>query len=418
MKKKLPLLIIFFIVIIFIYLLLHILKKEHLYNYDIITNKVKYKIEEKYNYNKGVHNYDFVIEDNNKHIYNFSYVKDLNKKKKIINKLIRYKKNNLVCIIPMYIDDEYGNIFCSRKSETYSYSYLVNNDDKDFKEIIKKLKKDKYYHKRLNINNKVEKKDKVSYYLKNIPNDFRFIMWNYTGINILSRDGINTKKLVNKNDMYENIYSTMVGKYYMFINTDNTKKLFYYNILNDKMSSVKNKKENFTGEYIILGTFNKKLYLIDTDKYIEYTINPYKKKIEKIGNEKKGYITIKDRKELKVETSDMKNESDKYKFVSKVNDELIESKYNTVDMYYYNDFYYFRSKDNIFYRSNSKYKNKATSLFKLDKVNYWSIVEDNILIITDKYMYFYNDDYGLKKIIKNEEFKYNYNNICLVYDGN
>jgi hypothetical protein len=184
------------------------------------------------------------------------------------------------------------------------------------------------------------------------------------------------------------------------------------------MSSVKNKKENFTGEYIILGTFNKKLYLIDTDKYIEYTINPYKKKIEKIGNEKKGYITIKDRKELKVETSDMKNESDKYKFVSKVDDELIESKYNTVDIYYYNDFYYFRSKDNIFYRSNSKYKNKATSLFKLDKVNYWSIVEDNILIITDKYMYFYNDDYGLKKIIKNEEFKYNYNNICLVYDGN
>jgi hypothetical protein len=116
MKKKLPLLIIFFIVIIFIYLLLHILKKEHLYNYDIITNKVKYKIEEKYNYNKGVHNYDFVIKDNNKHIYNFSYVKDLNKKKKIINKLIRYKKNNLVCIIPMYIDDEYGNIFCSRKN--------------------------------------------------------------------------------------------------------------------------------------------------------------------------------------------------------------------------------------------------------------------------------------------------------------
>lgn len=416
MRKRLPILIIFFIVIIFIYLLLHILKKEHQLNYDVSVDSIKYKIEEKYNYNKGVHNYDFVVEDNNKHIFNFSYDKDLNKKKKIIEKIVRYKNNDLVCIVPVYIEDEHGNIYCNKKNNTYSYSYLNNEEDKDLKSIVKKIKKDGYYSKNLNINNKVTKKGKVSYYLKNIPKDYKFIMWNYTGINILSRNGTDTKKLVSKNDMYENDYSTVVGKYYMFINTDNTDKLYYYNVLNKRMSSIKNRKDNFTGEYIILGTFNKKLYLIDTDKYIEYTLDPYKKKLEKIGEEKKGYITIKDRKELKVETSDMKNYPDRYKFVSSVEDDVIKDKYDTLDIYYYNDFYYFRSKDNYFYRSNSKYKNKPTVLFKLDNVNYWSIVDDNIMVISDKYMYFYNDEYGLKKIIKNEEFKYNYNNICLIFN--
>ena len=63
MRKRLPILIIFFIVIIFIYLLLHILKKEHQYNYDILIDGVNYKIEEKYNYTKGVHNYDFIVVD-------------------------------------------------------------------------------------------------------------------------------------------------------------------------------------------------------------------------------------------------------------------------------------------------------------------------------------------------------------------
>ena len=87
MRKKLPILIIFFIVII-LYLLSYIFKKEHQYNYNLVVDDVKYTIEEKYNYNKGVHNYDFVIEDNNKHIFSFSYDKDLNKKKGIIEKII------------------------------------------------------------------------------------------------------------------------------------------------------------------------------------------------------------------------------------------------------------------------------------------------------------------------------------------
>lgn len=415
MRKRLLILIIFFIVII-LYLLSYIFKKEHQYNYDFVVDDVKYKVEEKYNYNKGVHNYDFVIEDNNKHIFSFSYGKDLNKKKGIIKKIIRYEKNNLVCIIPKYIKDDIGNIYCNKKSNTYSYSYLNNKKDKDFKEIVKKIKKDGYYSKDLNVSDKVKKKGKVSYYLKNIPIDYRFIMWNYTGINIVSRDGIETKKLVDKNDMYENEFSTMIGKYYLFLDTTTTNKLSYYNVLNMRGSSIKNKKENFTGDYIILGTFNKKLYFIDTDKYIEYTLNPYKKKLEKVGEEKKGYITIKDRTMLKIETSDMKRDPDKYKFVSKVEDESINSKYDAKDIYYYNDFYYFRDKDGIFYRSNSKYKNKPTYLFKLDNVNYWSIVNNNILIVTDKYLYFYNDDYGVKKIIKNDEFKYNFNNICLIFD--
>ena len=418
MKKKLPILIIFFIVIIFIVLLFHILKKEHFVNYEIISSKIKYNIEEKYYYDKGNDNYNFVIEDNNKNIFNFIYKKDLNKKKHIIEDIITYKKNKLICIVPKYIKDEYGNIYCNKNNKTYSYSYLDNMDDNDFKNIKKEIKKDGYLSNDLESSNDTKNKNKVSYYLDNIPEDYKFIMWNYTGINVIGRDEIKEKKLIKENDMYENKYSTMIGEYYIFLNSNNSNKLYYYNILNDKMSSIKNKKNNFTGEYIVLGSLYNKIYFIDTDKYIEYSLNPKKKKLEVVGDERNGYITYKDRKEIKVETSDMKNDPLKYKFVSTIYDDKIKDKYNTEEIYYYNDFYYFRSKDNNFYRSNSKYKNKPIYLFNINNVKYWSIYNDNILVITDKYLYYYNDNYGLKKIIKNEEFKYNYDNICLIFDGN
>lgn len=415
MKKRLPILIIFFIVI-FIIMLVHILKREHHINYIVTVDNINYNIEEKYTYNKGNHYYDFVIEDSNKHIFNFSYNSDLNKKKKIINNILRYKKNKLVCIIPKYIKEDFGNIYCTKNNKTYSYSYLKDNKDKDFKEIIKKIKKDGYYSKKLNNHTKNISKNKVNYYLNNIPSNNRFIMWNYTGINIISRNGVKTKKLIKNNDMYENVYSTMVNEYYIFLNHTNKEKIYYYNILRDKMNYIKNKKENFSGDYIVLGSFNKKLYFIDTDKYIEYSLNPYKKQLEKVGDEKTGYITYKDRSLLKVETSDMKNNPDKYKFVSKIDDSKIKEKYNTKDIYYINNYYYFRDKDNNFYRSNSKYKNKPTYLFKLNNVNYYTIYNDSLIVITDENMYYYNDNNGLKKIIKNKEFKYNYENICLLFE--
>ena len=412
MKKYISIIIISFLLILFVHYLLFFIKKEHLVNYKIDN----YKIEESYNYNKGIHDYSFVIEDNNKYIYNFNYVNNIKKKSNIINKIKEYKEKDLICIIPMYIDDNNGNIYCNRNNITYSYSYLLRNKDEDFLKIIKKIKKDGYYSNKLDINNKKTSKGKVKYYLKNIPSNYKFIMWNYTGIDIIDRLNVSKKKFISKNDMYENPYSTMVNEYYMFLDSTNRNYIKSYNINKKKDIKIKNKKENFTGSYIILGTFNNNLYMIDTDKYIEYKINPYKKKVEKIGEEKKGYITIRDRKEMKVETSLLKNNPDKYKFVSKVKDKKISDKYNTKNIYYYNGFYYFKSKDNIFYRSSSKYKNKATTLFKLDKVNYWYIYDDNILVIDDEYLYFYNDNYGFKKIINNIEFKYNYNNICLVYN--
>jgi hypothetical protein len=80
----------------------------------------------------------------------------------------------------------------------------------------------------------------------------------------------------------------------------------------------------------------------------------------------------------------------------------------------FNNSYYFES-NGTFYRSNIKYEDSATKLFSIDKVSDWKIVDNNLLIMSNDTLYLYNDEIGLKKIISNNEFKYNYNNIYNLY---
>ncbi len=235
MRKYIFILIISFILCLCISLIIYVFNVEHSVNYDKLIDNTRYSIEEYYNYDHGRHEYSFVIEDNKKRVYNFKYNNNLRKKKNIIKNIKTYKSNDLYCIIPIYINDSYGNVYCSKDGKSYSYSYLKSIEDNDFNKIDKQIKKDNYLSKELNINsNKKTKKGKAYFYLKNIPDNYRFIMWNYTGIDIIDKSKVDTLLLIKENDLYENPYSTMVDRYYMFFKPSKAKKLYYYNILNDK----------------------------------------------------------------------------------------------------------------------------------------------------------------------------------------
>ena len=58
---------------------------------------------------------------------------------------------------------------------------------------------------------------------------------------------------------------------------------------------------------------------------------------------------------------------------------------------------------------------QAIKLFSIDKVNDWKIVDNNLLIMSNDTLYLYNDDIGLRKVVSNNEFKYNYKNIYNLY---
>ena len=71
---------------------------------------------------------------------------------------------------------------------------------------------------------------------------------------------------------------------------------------------------------------------------------------------------------------------------------------------------------NDFYRSNDLNEDVYTYLFKLKDVTDWKVINNNILIISRDKLYIYNDLYGLKLIVKNNELKYNYKNIYFMLE--
>ena len=402
MKKILTILVILFILLLSFQVISNIFKKEHNIKYSIINNKDSYKVEESF---KTKDNYYFVIKDNKDHIYNFYYKNNFNKQDKIIRDIKKYSSNNIDCIIPIYKRDLYGNIYCSYKNNTYTYSYLKDNEF-SIDKITKSIKKDGYYNKKLDESDKVVKKYSNNYYIGNVRDNYKFIMWNYTGLDIIDKDGLKRKTIYKKKDLYDNDYSTLVGKYYIVLDDNSTDKLLVYDIeLEDK----------FSGEYNILGSYNNKLYLVDLDKYIEYEIDPYKDIVEIIGDEDIGYKGFKDSKLISVDTSEFKSNMDKYKINSLIDNSKIKKKFNTEEIYKIDNYYYFRSKDNTFYRSSVKYPEEPIRLFRLKEVSDFTIVEKNILVISDNMLYIYNDEVGLKKIIMNNEFRYKYKNMYNLY---
>ena len=51
---------------------------------------------------------------------------------------------------------------------------------------------------------------------------------------------------------------------------------------------------------------------------------------------------------------------------------------------------------------------------ELNDIKEWELVGDEIILLSDKTIYSYTEDNGIRKIVENNELKYNYKNIYKV----
>ncbi len=412
MKKGLSIVIIFFLIFLLFQVIVNFFITKHHVTYSVNDNKYAYDIEENFSINNKIHTYNIVITDSKKNKYTFNYNVDLNKQRNIIKSIKTYTNNKLSCIVPIFKRDDFGNIYCNLNDEVFSYTYISSNND--FKEIFEQIKKDGYFKDNYNSSNNGEKLDKTTYYKENIPNNYKFILWDYFGIDLFTTKGAEDVKLMLNEDSYDNRYSRVVGKYYVALNKKKVNEVHYYN-LKDGGEKYIPVDFNLTGNYLILGINDNKLYLVDLDSNSEYSIDPYKSKIEEVGNETNGYVVFKDGAQEKIETVLFKSKMKEYVFENDITNDEISKKYGDSKIYMSNNTYYFKTKDNIFYKANINYPDKATKLFKSGKISTWKVVDDTIIFVSGNSLFFYDDNYGVKKILSNNELKYNYNNICDLY---
>ena len=379
--KKLSILI---ICILLVYCVHKLLIKHHEVKYKITD----YTIYEKFYINKG-HHYDITI-NNNSNKYNYSYTvnHNFNKQKKIIKNIKVYHSNSLLCLKPIYDKDISEELYCNLDNKPISLYYLVNSNNKDLEKILKKEK---------NIilpstNDSKTKYKKLTVYQKNILNNYKLILWDYKGIYILDSNELKYQKVLDY-DLYDNVMATISSNYYvLFENTSvsGIENVYYYDLLKNKLNEFKLSKKISKDSYIN-GVVDNLIYVTDRRQKKQYTINVRKKEIKLIDNEDNKYVYYNDSKKILLTKSDF--------FIK---DQIFNSENKE-----YN--YYYSSKDDLFYKGLNN-KNKIL-LFEFKNVKEWQAINRDILLLSDKYIYLYNDQVGLRKIVESNELKYNHKNI-------
>lgn len=373
----------------------------------ISTDQKHYTISEIYKKIGDHHYYSFLVKNKNKtKHFSFAVEQDFNKQERVITDIEYYKRNNLECIFPIYKRNHSFDVSCLLDGKQVSSYYLVSQKNEDFSYISNKFSEKGYDDIYFNLDEDSSTQDYLSIYDDYIPDDFIFAVWNYRGIDIISKDNYEKKEYLNY-DYYENKLSTVVGKYYVTVNTDKEEeRLNYYQLilynLNDGGKSVVD--VDISQDSYFNGVVDGILYITDPKAKIQYSLDPNKKEFKEL---KKNY---------EVSGFELKKAGKDFFDSPKVDSMYVSNKqitklYDTKEIKKNRSDSYFKTDDGKIYRVIQKNYKHPILICQFDDIKEWQVHDDGVSFIVDDTLYLYTDFYGLKPIISNLEFRYNYKNI-------
>ena len=161
-------------------------------------------------------------------------------------------------------------------------------------------------------------------------------------------------------------------------------------------------------------SYKNNIYMLDCNTNTQYKIDDTLEKVSVVSKDNK--IKYFDGARLKDKKVDSINNT-KIKFYKNETNFDIKNKYKTDDIRKSNDNYYFKSGDNIYLVFKDDYSNPLL-LFSLAGLKDWTVSADSVFGIVGDTMYAYNSEFGLKDIIKYNEFNYHQKNMYGVSKNN
>lgn len=398
----------FSLILLFLTLLLEFginyFKTSHHVEYDISG----YMVEEDYIKKSGKDYYLIKASKDGKE-YIFNAQNEFNKNEKIIKEIIPYDTDDISCATIIYTNNSSSTPLCYKDKILHSYISVEN--EPGMSEYLKQL--NKYAEDKITPSDESYVFAYNEIYKNNLYKNEDIIMYNYKNIIKINGERTMTFDFSNK-DVFKNEYGTLVGKYYVIPKMRNSIEFSHYLIVDleketvEEIDLAKEVSAKISSQMYVNGIYNSNLYIFDKSNLVQYEINPDKGEIKVVGNKDKKGIVYKNGQEEEIGVYTLNNE--KVTFTENY-DAYKEIDYDQIFLTSNGAVYV---KEGVFYKVYNNYLKNPIYLFEAKDVQDVKVKEDNIYYINDQFLYRYND-YGNVRILKREQFKYDYTNIYDVY---
>lgn len=411
MKRAISLLILMVVMWLFIQWGSSFLKKEHELTYEINSNNIIFEVFEKYQ--KDANNTYYLEIKNNNNTFIYSIPNNFNKQKKILKNIEFYEQNNTICIYPVFSQDVSTNIECNIDGKLYAYEAIKNRQEVTF--FVSTLKEKGYSLPAWTEQSSEETKSATSYFYKdNLLTEDIITIWNYKGLDTISKDETHYYSLYSY-DKYENTHGMLVGKYYVTPVYQNGRVYDFseLNIINveTKTTNKMSLDEHLNQDTYINGVVDGKLYYFDPDNLTQIEVNPNSKKERLVGT-KDINAQFYNGNWATTNIYEFVNTKKVFELDYNTNEKLMS--YNPTKIFESDSAYYYL-KDGSFYQLNKMNLDTPILLFYSNDMKEIKIRQNTIYFIVGDTLYFYQDDYGIRKLVKNSEWNYNYTNIVDIY---
>lgn len=412
MKKMLTLLIALFTIYFGIQFVFNIFSKGYDINYIVPSNVGDIHVHEVLTTNSDEKdNYFIDINYNDKSIP-FKIYNTYSRKEKIVRKINIFDDGNFMCVkITLESDETPSDIKCIKNNVSYLYS-SIKGQDPTMDQMISST--DYNISKYQSDENDNFIKDKI---MGVFPNDFpskqTLLLEYYKGVYLIG-EKVTTQaryiELFNK-DVYDKSIQALVGKYYIVANYNDQhefNEFFVINIDNGSQYTLKTTMQISFNSFV-QGTVGNELYLIDKDSKKQYKIDVKNKTVEIVGNESDGALIYSNNEWKTININEVINNT--IIFNDTINNTVNGETYDKVYLFGNEEngtYYLFRSNNGLYdvYALYTK-SNVKTYLFSTTDINRVFINNDYIYYLVEDKLMVYGSDFGNKKILTNNELRYN-----------
>lgn len=406
MKKKYALVGIIFVFLLFYFMYIWFSKGRNV-SYTVKNGDKSFFVQESYtkNYKNDYPNYYIEITIGES-VFNFEIPNSFSSDSYIVSDIKYFKNNKYECILPIFSDDKVmSDVLCFIDSTLYHYSD-IKNQSLELDNFVNSL--DGLYR----MSNDFVIFNNMKIYSDNLDKESYIVLTNYNGIDIVHYDKIESINLFSK-DIYTQKLKTMVGKYYVVANYDESHdfhEILVVDITTKKVSKIITDTAISFDSYI-QGVVDNEIYLFDRDAKRQYIIDVENKSVILNGTVKTGIDYYSNHKFSNLNAYDAYSDDLYFEMYPMENGLLqVGNKYSG---YYYsyiplNSSYIIKH----MHVQNKKIKTYAFTITDTTKILYTGL---NIYYIEDDILYMYDHLYGKRNLIQNPEWKFNTSLAVFVY---